>query len=192
MATSNEYPLTGELRTEFGKGASRRLRATGRVPAVMYGSGSEVRHITLPAHETGLTLRVPRVVLRVSVGEDSWLVAPRDIQRHPIKDDLRHLDLVLLSDSEVADRYAFTEALEAAAAAAEEAGLDPTQAQHVIEEAAAEGADLKEAVANIVETLQEQQRAYAAASAASEAAEAAAEAAGEGAEEVTDAADSDE
>jgi large subunit ribosomal protein L25 len=181
---STDVTLKAEPRTDFGKGAARTLRRKGLVPAVVYGSGSEVRHVVLPAHETNLALRIAQVVLRVQIGSDTFPVAPRDVQRDPVRTDLLHLDLVLLSRADVEERHAYNEAMQAAQANAEEAGLDPLQAAHVIEEAAAAGEDLAQAAATVVETLQEQARAFSAASAAAEAAEEAEEAAAaEGGEE---------
>ncbi len=174
MSTS-DVTLQAEARADFGKGAARTLRRKGLVPAVMYGSGSQVLHVVLPAHETNLALRIPQVVLRVQYEGKTLPVAPRDVQRDPVRTDLLHLDLVLLSLADVAERRAYTEALEAAQANAEEAGLDPMQAAHLIEEAAAAGEDLQAVAASIVQTLEEQARAFSAASAAAEAAEEAAE-----------------
>jgi large subunit ribosomal protein L25 len=180
---STDVILQAQQRTDFGKGAARSLRRQGLVPAVIYGSGSEVRHVVLPAHETNLALRIAQVVLQVKVGTESLAVAPRDVQRDPVRTDLLHLDLILLSRADVAERHAYNDAMAQAQANAAEAGLDPLQAAHIIEEAAAAGEDLAEAAANVVEALQEQARAFTEASAAAEAAEEAAAAAGEDAGE---------
>lgn len=176
MSNTTDVTLKAEDRTDFGKGAARSLRRKGLVPAVMYGSGSEVRHIVLPAHETNLALRIAQVVLKVQIDGKSHSVAPRDVQRDPVRTDLLHLDLVMLSRKDVADRHKFTEALEAARANAEEAGFDPAQAAHIIEEAQAAGEDLQAAADGIAATLKAQAKAF---EASAEAAEAAEEAAGE-------------
>ena len=84
------------------------------------------------------------------------------------------MDLLLLSDEEVAERYAFAEALARAEATAEEAGLDPLQAAAVIQEASAAGEDVADVADRIVEILEERARAMAEAAAAAAAAEAAA------------------
>ena len=178
---STDVTLKAEPRTDFGKGAARTLRRKGLVPAVVYGSGSEVRHVVLPAHETNLALRIAQVVLRVEIGSETLPVAPRDVQRDPVRTDLLHLDLIMLSRADVAERHAYNDAMATAQANAEAAGLDPLQAAHVIEEAAAAGEDLAEAAANVVRTLEDQARAFTAASAAAEAAEEA-EVAGEAGE----------
>lgn len=171
---STDVTLKAEQRTDFGKGAARTLRRKGLVPAVVYGSGRDVQHVVLPAHETNLALRIPQVVLQVQIGAETLAAAPRDVQRDPVRTDLLHLDLVMLSRADIAERYAYSEAMAQAQANAEEEGLDPLQAAHIIEEAAAAGKDLAEAAANVVATLQEQARAFSEASAAAEAAEEAA------------------
>ena len=196
---STDVRIAATTRTKFGKGASRQFRREGTVPAVMYGAGSEIRHCLLPGHELNLALRIPRVVLDVDLDGESKLVAPRDVQRDPVRTDLLHIDLILLTDAEVNQRHAYADALAKAEAAAEEAGLDPYAAAALIEEAAANEEDLQHVVDNVVEILEEQEkvrRAEAAAAAAreeeKEAAEAA-EASVEGAEEAGEAAaDADE
>lgn len=175
---SQDIRINAHFRTDFGKGASRRYRREGLVPAVMYGSGSEVRHVTLPGHELDLALRTARVVLDVDLEGTRIVVAPADVQRDPVRTDLLHVDLLLLSDAEVAERHAYADALAKASAAAEEADLDPLLAAAVIEEAAAEGEDLADVADRIVEILQEKARALAESAAAAAAAEDAAEAAG--------------
>ncbi len=183
---SQDVRIDAAARDQFGKGASRQFRREGKVPAVVYGSGSEVRHLVLPAHELALALRIPRVVLQVEVEGEDLLVAPRDVQKDPVRDNLLHLDLILLSKEDVAARHAYADALAKAERLAEEAGQDPMQAAALIEEAAANEEDLQAVADNIVALLEEQAKvraeAAAAAAAAEDAAEAAAEAAGDAAE----------
>ncbi|MCH9720071.1 MAG: hypothetical protein K0U60_09410 [Actinomycetia bacterium] len=175
---SQDVRIDAEIRSDFGKGASRRYRREGLVPAVMYGSGSELRHVTLPGHELDLALRIPRVVLQVQLAGSEFVVAPADVQRDIVRTDLLHVDLLMLSDEEVAERHAYADALARAEAIAEEAGLDPRQAAAVIQEAAAAGEDVVDVADRIVEILEERARAMAEAAAAAAAAEdAAAEAA---------------
>ena len=59
--------LVGEMRTSFGKGAARKARAAGRTPAVIYGHGSEPRHITVPAHEVALILRHKNAIIELDL-----------------------------------------------------------------------------------------------------------------------------
>lgn len=181
---SQDIQIAAAVRTEFGKGASRQYRRDGRIPAVMYGTGSEVRHITLPGHELDLALRIPRVVLDVEVEGTRIIVAPADVQRDPVRTDLLHVDLLLLSDAEVNERHAYADALATAEANAEEEGLDPNQAAAVIEEAAENGEDLADVAARVVQIIEERNKALAEASAAAAAAEDAAAEAGEVSETV--------
>lgn len=174
---SQDVRIDATTRDRFGKGASRQYRRDGRVPAVMYGSGSEVRHVVLPAHELALALRIPRVVLQVQLDGDQLLVAPRDVQKNPVRDNLYHVDLIMLSDADVAARHAYADALAKAERLAEEAGQDPLQVAAIIEEASANDENLDEVADRIVEILEEQARARAEAAAAAAAAEEAAESA---------------
>jgi len=90
-----EVRIEAEPRTEFGKGASRRTRRAGRVPAVMYGHGAPTRHLTLPDHELMLALKTPNVLIRLEGLEGkSVLALPKAVQRDPIKGDLEHVDLI--------------------------------------------------------------------------------------------------
>lgn len=171
MSSNQDITLKAADRTEFGKGAARSLRRQGLVPAVMYGSGSEVRHVVLPSHETNLALRIAQVVLKVQIDGKTISVAPRDVQRDPVRTDLLHLDLVLLSRKDVAERHKYNDAIELAKANAEAAGLDPAQAAHIIEEAQAAGEDLQDAAAGVVASLKAQAQAFEASADAAEAAQ---------------------
>ena len=77
-----EVKLTAELRTEFGKGAARRIRRAQKVPAVLYGHGSDPIHISLPGHETLLALRTANALLSIDINGTSCLLytspSPRD------------------------------------------------------------------------------------------------------------------
>jgi large subunit ribosomal protein L25 len=89
-----EVRIEAEPRTEFGKGASRRIRRAGRVPAVIYGQGAENRHFTLPGHELMLALKTPNVLIRIEGVGKSALALPKAVQRNAIKGDLEHVDLI--------------------------------------------------------------------------------------------------
>ena len=133
--------MTAVSRSDFGKGAARRIRRDGHIPAVIYGAGTELVHVALPEHDLNLALRRPRVVLSVSFDGTTVLVKPRDIQRDPVKRNLEHIDLVIISKSEAAERGAMADAIKAATAAAEEAGMDAASAVQALEEAVALGED---------------------------------------------------
>jgi large subunit ribosomal protein L25 len=95
-----EVKITATTRTEFGKGASRRSRVAGQVPAVVYGHGTAPRHISLPAHELMLALKNSNVLLDIQIGSESQLALPKAVVRHAIKGNLEHLDLIVVRRGE--------------------------------------------------------------------------------------------
>ena len=95
-----EISINGVRRTEFGKGASRRARRDGLVPAVIYGHGEKPQHITLPARELGVALKQSNVLLDIVIDGKTELTLPKAIVRHPLKQILEHVDLVLVRRGE--------------------------------------------------------------------------------------------
>jgi large subunit ribosomal protein L25 len=95
-----EVRLTAELRTEFGKGAARRIRRAHKVPAVLYGHGTAPIHISLPGHETLLALRTANALLSIEVNGSSQLALPKQVQRDPLKHTIEHVDLVIVRRGE--------------------------------------------------------------------------------------------
>ena len=95
-----EVKLTAELRTEFGKGAARRIRRAHKVPAVLYGHGTAPIHISLPGHETLLALRTANALLSIEINGSSQLALPKQVQRDPLKHTIEHVDLVIVSRGE--------------------------------------------------------------------------------------------
>jgi large subunit ribosomal protein L25 len=95
-----EIKITGTTRTEFGKGASRRARVAGLVPAVIYGHGEKPQHITLPARELGVALKQSNVLLEIAIDGKDQLTLPKAIVRHPLKQILEHIDLVAVRRGE--------------------------------------------------------------------------------------------
>lgn len=89
-----EVRIQAELRTEFGKGAARRTRRAGRVPAVIYGHGAQARHLSLPEHEIMLALKTPNALLRIEGLGRSELALPKAVQRDPLKGVIEHVDLI--------------------------------------------------------------------------------------------------
>jgi large subunit ribosomal protein L25 len=89
-----EVRIEAEPRTEFGKGPSRRIRRAGRVPGVMYGHGADNRHFTLPEHDLMIALKTPNVLIRLEGLGSAMLVLPKAVQRHAIKGDVEHVDLI--------------------------------------------------------------------------------------------------
>lgn len=95
-----EVKLTAELRTEFGKGAARRIRRADKIPAVLYGHGTDPVHITLQGHETLLALRAANALLAIDVDGNSQLALPKQVQRDPIRHTIEHVDLVIVRRGE--------------------------------------------------------------------------------------------
>jgi large subunit ribosomal protein L25 len=100
--SESESHLQAEPRTEFGKGAARRIRRDSKVPAVLYGHGGDPVHITLPGHGTMLALKHGGVnaLLTIAVDGKEQLALPKQIQRDPIKGFIEHLDLILVRKGE--------------------------------------------------------------------------------------------
>ena len=176
----SQVKLAAEARTEFGKGASRRLRATGRVPAIIYGPTSDTVTLSLDAHDLAQALKQPKVVLEVSLDGATHVVAPRDVQRHPFKPIIEHIDLVVLSRREIRERLVLGQAMAKAEEIAVERELDPVAVQNAVSEILADeendyDADqaIEAALAQVEEALKAQAEAAAAAAAAEDAAEAA-------------------
>lgn len=96
----SETKLQAELRTTFGKGAARQVRRADRVPAVMYGHGTDPVHISLPGHATMLALKVQNALLEILVDGNEQLALVKDVQRDPIRGDIEHVDLVVVRRGE--------------------------------------------------------------------------------------------
>jgi len=91
----SEVRIAAEPRTEFGKGAARRVRRANMVPVVLYGHGDDPRHFSLPGHELMLALRHDaNALIALQTDQGEQLALPRAIVRDPIKGTLEHLDLV--------------------------------------------------------------------------------------------------
>lgn len=93
--------LTVEARDEFGKGAARRVRRQNKVPAVLYGRGSDPIHITLPGHQTMLALRKANALLSLTMPDGKeQLALPKQVQRHPVRQSIEHVDLLIVRRGE--------------------------------------------------------------------------------------------
>lgn len=98
---ADQITLPAASRSEFGKGAARRLRRDNQVPAVLYGHGSEPVHISLPAHETQLALRVANALLALKFEDGkTQLALPKQVQKDPVRGTIEHLDLVIVKRGE--------------------------------------------------------------------------------------------
>ena len=98
MADNNT--MAAEARSNFGKGAARKLRQAGKVPAVIYGHGEEPTHVSLPAHEMMLVARRANALLELDMGSDKKLVLVKDVQRDPVRQIIEHVDLVVVRKGE--------------------------------------------------------------------------------------------
>ncbi|MBC7290937.1 MAG: 50S ribosomal protein L25/general stress protein Ctc [Actinotalea sp.] len=96
----SEIKLAATARTEFGKGAARRIRRAHQVPAVIYGHGEAPVHITLPGHETMLALKHANALLAIELDGKSQLAIAKDVQRDPIKPVIEHVDLLAVRAGE--------------------------------------------------------------------------------------------
>ena len=96
-----EVRIAAEPRNEFGKGAARRTRRAGKVPAVLYGHGTDPRHLALPGHELMLALKTPNVLIRLDgLPGGAELALPKAVQRDPLKGFLEHVDLLIVARGE--------------------------------------------------------------------------------------------
>ena len=100
---SEEFNLIAEMRDDQGKGASRRLRRQGKVPAVIYGAGRDPRNLMFDHNKVLRQLEDPSFyssILNVKVGEKSRAAIVKDIQRHPSKKQIIHIDLQRIVEDE--------------------------------------------------------------------------------------------
>jgi large subunit ribosomal protein L25 len=96
-----EVRIAAQPRTEFGKGPARRERRAGRVPAVLYGHGSDPRHVSLPGHDVLLALRTANVLIRLDgLPGGSQLALPKAVQRDAIRGSVQHVDLIMVRRGE--------------------------------------------------------------------------------------------
>ena len=87
-------------RESFGKGAARKLRATGEIPAVIYGHGTDPKHVALPAHQVGLLIRKANALLDLQIDGKSSLVLVKDVQKDPVRQIIEHMDLIVIKKGE--------------------------------------------------------------------------------------------
>jgi large subunit ribosomal protein L25 len=95
-----EVKIAAQLRTEFGKGAARRVRRASQVPAVIYGHGAEPKHVSVPGHELLLALRTANVLISLDIDGKSELVIPKAVQRDPLRGSIEHVDLLSVKSGE--------------------------------------------------------------------------------------------
>ncbi|WP_431245231.1 50S ribosomal protein L25/general stress protein Ctc [Leifsonia xyli] len=100
MATEESNKVAAELRESFGKGAARKIRAAGKIPAVIYGHGTDPVHVTLPGHQVSLLLRKANAVLDLDIAGKGQLTLVKDVQKDPVSQIIEHLDLVVVRQGE--------------------------------------------------------------------------------------------
>jgi large subunit ribosomal protein L25 len=98
----SEYQLAAESRTDTGKGAARRIRSAGRVPAVLYGHGIKPEHLSVDAREFGLALRTggANALLQLAIGRKRHLALAREVQRNPVRGSYIHIDFLVVRRGE--------------------------------------------------------------------------------------------
>jgi large subunit ribosomal protein L25 len=97
---SDDNTLSATLRTSFGKGAARKIRASDAIPAVIYGHGTDPQHVTLPGHETMLITRRSNALITLDIEGTKQLALVKDIQRDPVKQIIEHIDLIVVRQGE--------------------------------------------------------------------------------------------
>ncbi|MCC2314587.1 50S ribosomal protein L25/general stress protein Ctc [Cellulomonas xiejunii] len=96
----SEIKLAAAARTEFGKGAARRLRRADQIPAVLYGHGTEPLHVALPGHETMLALKHSNALYSIDLDGTSTLAIVKDVQRDVVRQIIEHVDLLIVRKGE--------------------------------------------------------------------------------------------
>ncbi len=96
----SDFKLVAETRTDFGKGAARRTRRAGLIPAVLYGHGTDPLHVSLPGHQTFLALKHANALFEIEVEGTTHLAIVRDVQRDVVRQIIEHVDLLLVKKGE--------------------------------------------------------------------------------------------
>ncbi|AZH79212.1 MULTISPECIES: 50S ribosomal protein L25/general stress protein Ctc [Microbacterium] len=97
---SEDTKVHAELRESFGKGFARRLRAAGKIPAVIYGHGTEPVHVALPGHQVSLIIRRANALLELDIEGTSQLTLVKDVQKDPVHQIIEHIDLLVVKKGE--------------------------------------------------------------------------------------------
>jgi large subunit ribosomal protein L25 len=98
--TESDTKVHADLRENFGKGFARRLRAAGKIPAVIYGHGTDPVHVALPGHQVALLIRRANVVLELDVNGTEQLTLVKDVQKDPVHQIIEHIDLLVVRKGE--------------------------------------------------------------------------------------------
>lgn len=100
MSTETDTKVHAELRENFGKGFARRLRAAGKIPAVIYGHGTDPVHVALPGHQVSLLIRRANALLELDVNGTQHLTLVKDVQKDPVHQIIEHIDLLVVTKGE--------------------------------------------------------------------------------------------
>src|SRR5918995_5304113 len=92
--------VVADARESFGRGAARKPRAVGKIPAVLYGHGTDPQHLSLPGHQVGLLIRKANAVLDLQIDGKSQLALVKDVQKDPVRQIIEHLDLIVVRKGE--------------------------------------------------------------------------------------------
>ena len=101
MSETNQ--LVATTRTNFGKGAARKLRAAGQTPAVVYGHGTDPAHIALETHPLSLIIRHANAVIELDIEGRKELVLVKDVQKDPVRQIIEHVDLLVVKKGETVE-----------------------------------------------------------------------------------------
>ncbi|GCE36382.1 50S ribosomal protein L25/general stress protein Ctc [Rhodococcus sp. USK10] len=99
---SDENRLVAAVRTEFGKGAARRARRDGQVPAVLYGHGEDPRHLNVPSRDFAAILRAhgTNAILTLDIEGKEQVALTKSVVVHPIRNYIEHADLLVIKKGE--------------------------------------------------------------------------------------------
>ena len=100
MSNEPDTKVQAEVRENFGKGFARRLRAAGKIPAVIYGHGTDPLHVALPGHQVSLLIRRANAVLELDLDGKEQLTLVKDVQKDPVHQIIEHIDLLVVKKGE--------------------------------------------------------------------------------------------
>lgn len=100
MSNEPDTKVQAEVRENFGKGFARRLRAAGKIPAVIYGHGTDPVHVALPGHQVSLLVRRANAVLELDLDGKEQLTLVKDVQKDPVHQIIEHIDLLVVKKGE--------------------------------------------------------------------------------------------
>lgn len=100
MSTETDNKVVAELRSQFGKGFARRLRAAGKIPAVIYGHGTDPVHVALPGHQVSLLIRRANALLELDIDGRTEHALVKDVQKDPVLQIVEHIDLIVVKKGE--------------------------------------------------------------------------------------------